>query len=94
MTPIERYHQRLREIGCIACIMVLGVRETPCEVHHLFDAHQRNDWLCVGLCAGHHRGVPGVVGFHPGGERRFRAAYGIGEVDLLSRTIAEIERGR
>ena len=86
MTPIERYHANLRDIGCIVCLM-LGTPGTPPEIHHLFDAHERDDRLVCPLCRWHHRGKPrddsgpGVIGFHPGGERPFRDAYGFGEDD-------------
>lgn len=94
MTPVERYHQRLRENGCIACIMLGNGRGVPGAIHHLFDAHERDDWLVVCLCdPGHHKGHPRVVGFHPGGERRFRHAYGFGEKEMLARSIAEYVRG-
>lgn len=96
MTEIERYHQQLRELGCIACLM-LGLGPTPPEIHHLFDAHERDDRLVVGLCPHHHRSKPiqrpdgsmmPVIGFHPGGEPRFRATHKFGEAEMLAETIA------
>ena len=88
MTPAERYHRDLREIGCIACKM-LGLGETPPQIHHLFDPHERSDWLVVPLCAGHHQSRGDVLGFHPGGERRFRDLYGFGEKEMLAQTLKE-----
>lgn len=98
VTGIERYHQRLRELGCIACHM-LGLGQTPGEIHHLFDAHMRDDRLVVCLCPGHHRSMPvarpdgtfmRVVGFHPGGERPFRAAHGFGELEMHAESIGRV----
>jgi hypothetical protein len=87
VTAVERYHQQLREIGCIACLMT-GEGPTPPEIHHLFDAHERNDWLVCPLCRPHHqRTRRDIVSFHPGGERPFRAAYGFGEKEMLAETI-------
>lgn len=89
---LARYHMELRAIGCVVCIMALGIRGTPAELHHLFEAHQRDDRLVCPLCRAHHQGAPGVVGFHPGGERRFRAAYGFGEMEMLAKTVEEFFR--
>jgi hypothetical protein len=90
---IERYHLALREIGCIVCHM-LDLGTTPPEIHHLFDAHARDDRLVAPLCPPHHRGAKGVVGFHPGGERRFQAAYGFGEREMLAETIQRYAESR
>ena len=93
MTPIQRYHAALREIGCIACQM-LGEPATPPQIHHLFDAHERTDWLVVPLCPGHHQSRGTVLGFHPGGEKRFRNAYGFGEKEMLAETIKRYTEAR
>lgn len=97
MTPVERYHQALREIGCVACIIQHGAPSWPVAIHHLFDAHERNEYLTAPLCEpGHHQHGKGadIFPFHPGGERRFRAVNGFGEKELLAETIKQYARRR
>jgi hypothetical protein len=92
MTPTERLHYELRQIGCIVCLRHLKIPETPASIHHLFEGFRRDDRLVVALCPGHHQSTGKVLGFHPGGENRFRAAYGFGEHEMLAWSIEELMR--
>ncbi len=78
---------RVASLGCILCHhLAYGYR--PAEIHHLFDAHQRNDYLVAPLCSDCHRGPNGFHGL--GGERGFRARYKLGEVELLAMTLERL----
>jgi hypothetical protein len=81
---VEAHLDRVASIGCVLCHH-LGRGYTPAQVHHLFDAHQRNDWLVAPLCQECHQGPNGFHGL--GGERGFRARYKLGEPELLAMTI-------
>lgn len=81
---LKKYHQNLRDIGCVVCLR-LGLGPTPPAIHHLFDAHQRDDWLVAPVCHHHHQGPEGFHGL--GGERPFRNRYGFGEMEMLADTI-------
>lgn len=97
---IARYHDRLREIGCVACLIQFGKPRFPVAIHHLFDPHERDDWLVAPLCEpGHHQHGAKlwtkdreevIVPFHPGGEKKFRALYGFGEKEMLAKVIERI----
>lgn len=84
---IEVHLDRVASIGCVLC-WHLGRGYSAAEVHHLFDAHQRNDWLVAPLCHECHRGPNGFHGL--GGERGFRARYKIGEPELLAMTLERL----
>ena len=79
--------EKVASIGCILCDH-LGRGYTPAQIHHLFDAHQRNDWLVAPLCRECHQGPNGFHGL--GGERGFRARYKLGEVELLAMTLEKL----
>lgn len=84
MTRARKHMQRVAELGCILC-RHLSLGNTPAQVHHLFDAHQRSDWLVAPLCKLHHQGPNGFHGL--GGEPGFRRRYKLDEVDLLRMTM-------
>jgi hypothetical protein len=84
---VEAWLDRVASIGCILCWHIHGAYK-PAQVHHLFDAHQRNDWLVAPLCPECHQGPNGFHGL--GGERGFRARYKLGEVELLAMTLERL----
>lgn len=78
-------------VGGLACVLCDHLGRGPVhsvEIHHLFDAHQRSDWLIAPLCASCHRGPNGFHGL--GGERGFRARYKLGEAELLAMTLERL----
>ena len=84
---VEAFLDRVASLGCILCAH-LGRGYSPAEIHHLFDAHQRSDWLVAPLCRSCHQGPNGFHGL--GGERPFRARYKLGEVELLAMTLEKL----
>jgi hypothetical protein len=84
---VKRHLDRVANIGCILCKTVLDIKDTPAEIHHIYDTADRNDFLTIPLCYGHHRGA---AGFHTLGERKFNAVYGTSETKLLAATIKEL----
>ena len=87
MSRTKRYFDRVASIGCILCKSVLGIPDSPAEIHHIYDTADRSDFLTIPLCYPHHRGA---AGFHTLGERKFNAVYGTTETKLLAATIAEL----
>lgn len=81
---LDAHMDRVASIGCILC-RHLGRGYVQAELHHLFDAHQRSDWLIAPLCRACHQGKNGFHGL--GGERPFRARYKLGEPELLAMTL-------
>jgi len=84
MTKAEKaYMGRVAELGCMICKM-LGIEDSPAELHHLFDSSSRSNWLIAPVCPAHHRGPRG---FHGLGQRAFEATYKTTEAELLAMTI-------
>lgn len=83
MTKAKRHMGRVAELGCILC-RHLGYGYSPAQVHHLFDAAARSDFLTAPLCPEHHQGA---TGFHGLGQRAFERTYKLTEADLLAMTI-------
>lgn len=84
MSRASKHMGRVAAIGCLICRDILGEKDSPAEVHHLFDTAARSDWLCAPLCPAHHRGPQG---FHGLGQRAFERTYKLTEADLLAKTI-------
>jgi hypothetical protein len=84
MSRVKRHFDRVANLGCILCKTVLDIKDTPAEIHHVFDTADRSDFLVLPLCPAHHRGK---AGFHGLGERKFNMVYGTSETKLLSATI-------
>jgi hypothetical protein len=84
---VSAHLDRVAGVGCVLCLH-LGRGYVPAEIHHLFDAHQRNDFLIAPLCSECHRGPNGFHGL--GGERGFRARYKLGEAELLAMTLERL----
>ena len=81
----------LDRVGGLPCVLCEHLGRGPVygvEVHHLFDAHQRSDWLVAPLCPPCHRGANGFHGL--GGERGFRNRYKLGETELLAMTLERL----
>jgi hypothetical protein len=87
VTKRKSHLEKVASIGCILCDH-LGRGYVPANIHHLFDAHQRSDWLVAPLCRECHQGPNGFHGL--GGERGFRARYKLGEVELLAMTLERL----
>jgi hypothetical protein len=79
---------RVGGLNCVLCEHVGRGKVFGVELHHLFDAHQRNDFLIAPLCSECHRGPNGFHGL--GGERGFRARYKLGEAELLAMTLERL----
>jgi hypothetical protein len=89
---VTRAKRHLLEVKLLPCVLCshLGLGESPADAHHLFDGHQRSDWLVAPLCPAHHRGPNGFHGL--GGEPGFFARYRLKEVDLLRMTMEALHR--
>lgn len=89
---IGAWMDRIGGLPCVLCKVLGRGPVYGVELHHLFDAHQRNDWLVAPLCADCHRGPNGFHGL--GGERGFRARYKLGEPELMALTLEELDKVR
>ncbi len=76
---------RIAAMSCIICHEWSLEQRTPTEVHHCIHGRhsQRRapDSMTIPLCAGHHRGAPGMVSVH-GSPAAFKALFGP-DVDWL-----------
>lgn len=86
MSAEKRHMGRVAELGCILC-RLLGLGQTPAQVHHIGDRSVRSSWLTVPLCFEHHQGA---TGFHGLGEREFNRRYKTSELHLLAATLKEL----
>lgn len=81
-------------VGCIACHIDTGSRNSHVSIHHVDGRTKRNaHWLVLPLCAGHHQdgtGQPGLIAVHPW-KRRFEDRYGRQE-DLIRMCCEQLER--
>ena len=84
---VSDWLDRVAGLGCVLCDH-LGRGYSPAQIHHLFDAHQRSDWLVAPLCEGCHKGKNGFHGL--GGEPGFRRRYKLGEAELLAMTLERL----
>lgn len=84
----------LDEVASLGCVMTwhLFGHYAPAEIHHLFEAHQRNDWLVAPLSPEFHRGANGFHGL--GGEPGFRRRYKLGEAELMAMTLERLAQQR
>ena len=84
MTKEQRKHyDRVARLSCSLC-RVLGLGESPCEIHHIRRAGVRNSSPVIGLCPEHHRGNSGIHGM---GRKAFERKYSLTEEDLLRQTL-------
>ena len=90
MTKAERqWCDAITQIGCVACIVSVGIYGTPGAVHHLKSGGRRISHLkTICLCdPGHHQNAPEgsrKISRHPF-KARFERAYGT-EEELLAKT--------
>jgi hypothetical protein len=59
----QRRMERLRHVGCVACLISTGRPNYNVDVHHLNEhgragQKRRGDAFTIPLCAWHHRGLP------------------------------------
>jgi hypothetical protein len=101
-TPINKkelaYHDELRQLGCVVCMLTQGIY-TPPEIHHVLDTGRRQDhWKVLPLCMKHHRlPGPGWESRHStngkSGKAAFEAAYGTEEMLLdATKKMLEVKR--
>lgn len=91
---------RLADMGCIVCLVHLGVR-SPAEIHHPRDgmgmSQRASDSEAIPLCPIHHRTGDGTAssgghwGYHKSPER-FEDRYGT-EAELLNVTNHFLKNG-
>lgn len=88
----SRYLEKVASLGCILCAH-LGRGYSAAEIHHLREgqgaAQRGSDWTAVPLCPECHRGSGGLHGL---GTRGFSTRYKLDELDLLSMTIAALNK--
>jgi hypothetical protein len=87
-----RWMDAVAGLPCVLCAHLERGPVYGVELHHLFDAHQRNDWLVAPLCPDCHRGPNGFHGL--GGEPGFRRRYKLGEAELLALTLESLDKSR
>lgn len=80
----ERITRMKAEIGCICCILSLGIRSRCDEVHHIISGNKRmGHWYTLPLCRQHHQG--GEAGIQwtsvAQGSKAFTRAHGT-QIDL------------
>lgn len=75
---------RVAELGCIICLLRLGIPGTPPEVHHIRSGtgggRRASHLDTLPLCPEHHRGDTGLHGL---GTKGFVRYWGITEQELL-----------
>lgn len=81
---------RVAELGCIVCYL-LGLGETPCQVHHIReDRIARDHFLTIGCCREHHTGTHMSV--HNAKPALLRALRIGSEFDLLAAVLRRLAR--
>ena len=78
----KEHYDRVARLSCSLC-RVLGLGESPCEIHHIRRAGRRDSAPVIGLCPEHHRGNTGIHGM---GRKAFEKKYSLTEEDLLQQT--------
>lgn len=87
MTAAARHMARIRELPCVATLLIEG-RRVPCEeVHHIESVRSElSAFLIVPLSwAYHSRQSP--ISIHALSRRGFERRYKISELDLLAKTL-------
>jgi len=83
-----RHMTRIAAMRCICCHLLHRQQQSQTEVHHIREGRQeRSDMLTLPLC-GHdcHRGPSGVHG-----DKRWLTMLKMGEFDLLSAVLEQLE---
>lgn len=94
--PQPKYLDRVRALPCCICEAWGNVQKTPTEVHH--PIHQRYstrkvpDIMAIPLCAGHHRGLTGIVGVHSSPDA-WKQLFGM-DTDWIPGTQDRLEAGK
>ena len=83
----DRHMARVRELPCVATLLIEGKR-VPCEeVHHIqFVRDELSPFLIVPLSWRYHNPMS-PIGLHALSRRGFERRYRISELDLLGKTL-------
>ena len=77
----SEHMEKVASCPCLICLYRLGRKTFGCEVHHVGDAEDRDDFAVASLCPEHHRGPTGVHGLH---RRAFRTMWKVSDIQLLA----------
>lgn len=83
------YMRLVKEANCVICWNKLGVKNCPCDAHHVGTGNDRNDFATISLCKEHHQGATGVHGLHRAG---FERLWKTSAIEMLAWTNREIHR--
>jgi hypothetical protein len=82
----RRYLWRVKNLNCVCC----GAN-APSDAHHIRDGQgmgqKASDYLAVALCKECHQGQNGLHG-----DRTLMRIYKLSELDLLARTIEQLNK--
>lgn len=78
---LQRFHDRMRTLPCVVCVLHTGERTPAQALHHAGDAPDRDEWNVVPICHAHHQGKWGIHGLS---RRGFEAMYKTTEMRLLA----------
>lgn len=92
MNKKERAHlDKISRLGCIVCRM-LGLGDTPCEIHHIRIGQgigmRASNFNAIGLCPWHHRLGGHGEAIHAGQES-WEKKFGT-ESELLTKTLEDV----
>jgi hypothetical protein len=82
MTGSE-YMRKVKECNCVICFHRLGLKQSPCDAHHIGTGEDHDDFATVALCKEHHQGATGVHGMH---RRAFYSLWKTSDIQLLAWT--------
>ena len=85
----SRHMEAVAGLPCVICLYCVGEKRFGVQVHHVGDAHERDDWAVAPLCPEHHQGPTGVHGLHRKG---FERMWKVTDVKLLAWTNAELAK--
>lgn len=79
----DRHMDRVRQLPCVPCLIILGVRH-PCEeLHHVESSRDRkSNFLIIPCCVEMHRGPSGIHGLH---RRGFMLRYRLDDLAMLAK---------
>lgn len=86
MTAAARHEARVRQLPCVATLLIEGKR-VPCEeIHHIQSVrNDLSDFLIVPISHKYHSRYS-AVGIHALSRRGFERMFKISELDLLAKT--------
>jgi len=81
----DRYHARVRQLPCIATLMIEGRTVPSEELHHVETVRDElSEFLVIPLSVAYHsRSSP--ISIHTLSRRGFERAYGISELKMLAK---------